>query len=108
MTDIIVDSKLRPWLLEVNFCPALSHDCDVDVLVKVPMLNDLISLINLGSADVRDAQEHATSGTRRYATSKDKRVAERPRLARVGQFVNVFPFNERTREAAKQVVIGSV
>lgn len=32
--DVIVDSGLRPWLLEVNSSPALSMDGPVDWLVK--------------------------------------------------------------------------
>ncbi|XP_063681544.1 probable tubulin polyglutamylase TTLL2 isoform X4 [Bolinopsis microptera] len=42
--DIILDKKLKPWLLEVNFTPALGNDCSADVAVKLPMLVDLLTL----------------------------------------------------------------
>lgn len=45
--DILVDSSLRPWLLEVNLSPALGNDCDVDPAVKKPMLHDLFDLLGL-------------------------------------------------------------
>ncbi|KAF7279569.1 hypothetical protein GWI33_007031 [Rhynchophorus ferrugineus] len=45
--DILIDSSLRPWLLEVNLSPALSNDCDVDRLVKKPMLHDMFDLLGL-------------------------------------------------------------
>lgn len=32
--DVILDNALTPWLLEVNFSPSLSCDCNVDQTVK--------------------------------------------------------------------------
>ncbi|XP_030749524.1 probable tubulin polyglutamylase TTLL2 isoform X2 [Sitophilus oryzae] len=45
--DVLIDSSLRPWLLEVNLSPALSNDCDADQLVKKPMLHDMFDLLGL-------------------------------------------------------------
>lgn len=36
---------LRPWLLEVNRCPSLTHDCHVDRIVKKPLLHHLFDLV---------------------------------------------------------------
>ncbi|GFO48611.1 tubulin polyglutamylase ttll5 [Plakobranchus ocellatus] len=43
--DILVDSQLKPWLLEVNVGPALSSDCQADLLAKKSMLHDLLDLV---------------------------------------------------------------
>lgn len=32
--DILIDSNFKPWLLEVNYSPALSLDCPVEIKVK--------------------------------------------------------------------------
>ncbi|XP_039294347.1 probable tubulin polyglutamylase TTLL2 isoform X2 [Nilaparvata lugens] len=45
--DVLVDSALRPWLLEVNLSPALGNHCDVDPAVKKPMLHDMFDLLGL-------------------------------------------------------------
>ncbi|XP_075233599.1 putative tubulin polyglutamylase TTLL2 [Lycorma delicatula] len=45
--DVLVDSTLRPWLLEVNLSPALGNHCDVDPAVKKPMLHDMFDLLGL-------------------------------------------------------------
>ncbi|RZC34710.1 tubulin polyglutamylase TTLL2, partial [Asbolus verrucosus] len=45
--DVLIDSSLRPWLLEVNLSPALSNDCDADRSVKKPMLHDMFDLLGL-------------------------------------------------------------
>ncbi|XP_077973438.1 uncharacterized protein LOC120338301 isoform X2 [Styela clava] len=44
--DILIDQNFKPWLLEVNFSPALSMDCQADFIAKHSMLNDLIDLLN--------------------------------------------------------------
>ena len=49
--DIIFDENLKPWLLEVNFSPALSTDCATDFLVKKPLLHDLIELLHYTEED---------------------------------------------------------
>ncbi|KAI8810395.1 tubulin-tyrosine ligase/Tubulin polyglutamylase, partial [Cladochytrium replicatum] len=47
--DIVLDSSLKPWLVEVNMSPALSVDCHVDIEVKKPMLEDLLTLAGLNN-----------------------------------------------------------
>lgn len=49
--DILIDSNLKPWLLEVNYSPALSLECPVDIMVKKAMINDLIDLMNYRKED---------------------------------------------------------
>uniref|UniRef100_A0A8C4RHA5 Tubulin tyrosine ligase-like family, member 2 n=1 Tax=Erpetoichthys calabaricus TaxID=27687 RepID=A0A8C4RHA5_ERPCA len=56
--DILIDSNFKPWLLEVNFSPALSLDCPVDVTVKKGLLHDLIDLLNYSDVDhLRESQK---------------------------------------------------
>lgn len=43
--DAIIDERLRPWLLEVNTCPALGTRSAVDKHVKRPMLAELLHLV---------------------------------------------------------------
>lgn len=50
--DILIDANLKPWLLEVNYSPALTLDCAADVIVKKDVLNDLIDLMNYKKVDV--------------------------------------------------------
>jgi hypothetical protein len=56
--DILVDSQLKPWLLEVNLSPSMACDSQLDLGIKGPLLADLLTLVearpctdpNLGSA----------------------------------------------------------
>ncbi|XP_010867012.2 probable tubulin polyglutamylase TTLL2 [Esox lucius] len=49
--DILIDARYRPWLLEVNYSPALTLDCQADVTVKKGILHDLVDLMNYTSVD---------------------------------------------------------
>jgi hypothetical protein len=44
--DIIIDSDLRCWLLEINSSPSLARDFIIDDLVKQHMIDDSIELLN--------------------------------------------------------------
>nr|XP_055042634.1 probable tubulin polyglutamylase TTLL2 [Misgurnus anguillicaudatus]XP_055042635.1 probable tubulin polyglutamylase TTLL2 [Misgurnus anguillicaudatus] len=49
--DILIDTSFKPWLLEVNYSPALSLDCPADVTVKKGLINDIIDLMNYKMID---------------------------------------------------------
>ncbi|EEB14624.1 conserved hypothetical protein [Pediculus humanus corporis] len=49
--DILIDSTLKPWLLEVNLSPSLGCDSPLDVRIKSAMLTDLLTLIGLPVVD---------------------------------------------------------
>ncbi|EDV21482.1 uncharacterized protein TRIADDRAFT_30320, partial [Trichoplax adhaerens] len=49
--DVLIDENLKPWLLEVNFSPALSFDCQADLEVKMPLLNDLFDILGFGEVE---------------------------------------------------------
>ena len=44
--DIMIDDKLKPWLLEVNSSPAMSMDGLADKKVKPELLRDTLKMIN--------------------------------------------------------------
>ncbi|KAK7864100.1 hypothetical protein R5R35_002743 [Gryllus longicercus] len=49
--DILIDSTLKPWLLEVNLSPSLGCDSPLDVRVKSAMLVDLLTLVGVPAVD---------------------------------------------------------
>ncbi|XP_040920563.1 probable tubulin polyglutamylase TTLL2 [Toxotes jaculatrix] len=49
--DILIDFRFKPWLLEVNYSPALTLDCQADITVKKGLIGDLIDLMNYSSID---------------------------------------------------------
>jgi tubulin polyglutamylase TTLL9 len=45
--DLMIDDKLKPWLIEVNASPSLSADTAQDHALKVGMLQDMIDILDL-------------------------------------------------------------
>lgn len=43
--DILVDSELKPWLLEVNICPSLSSGSPLDKRIKTKVVADMMTLV---------------------------------------------------------------
>ncbi|XP_046907447.1 tubulin polyglutamylase ttll6-like [Hypomesus transpacificus] len=55
--DILLDFKLKPWLLEVNHSPSFATDSSLDWEVKEGLLTDALTLLNLGAIDRRRVLE---------------------------------------------------
>uniref|UniRef100_A0ACB8G6Z1 Uncharacterized protein n=1 Tax=Sphaerodactylus townsendi TaxID=933632 RepID=A0ACB8G6Z1_9SAUR len=55
--DILLDWKLKPWLLEVNHSPSFTTDSRLDREVKDALLCDALNLINLRACDRRKVLE---------------------------------------------------
>ena len=45
--DIILDSDLKPWILEVNLSPSLAFDSPLDYHIKSNLLVDAFNVVGL-------------------------------------------------------------
>lgn len=45
--DVILDDKLKPYLLEVNHTPSFSTDTPLDSLIKKRVISDALILMNV-------------------------------------------------------------
>ncbi|XP_072127950.1 tubulin polyglutamylase TTLL5 isoform X3 [Mobula birostris] len=43
--DVLIDSNLKPWLLEVNLSPSLACDAPLDLKIKASLLTDMFTLV---------------------------------------------------------------
>jgi hypothetical protein len=51
--DVLIDSDLKPWLLEVNLSPSLACDSPLDLKIKHGLFVDTINLACLKKFDRR-------------------------------------------------------
>ncbi|XP_067676072.1 uncharacterized protein [Haliotis asinina] len=90
--DILIDENLKPWLLEVNFSPSLSSDCQADILVKKPLLHDLMDMMNFKDSDMERGGEafHRRQSSKSHTSLISDRNSSVSRLSR-GSSVHKFP-----------------
>lgn len=43
----MIDSDMKPWLLEVNHAPSLATESPFDLKIKLKLIEDTIRLLNL-------------------------------------------------------------
>lgn len=51
--DVMLDEKLKPWLLEVNISPSLSSSSPLDKRIKTQLIADTLTLIGFRPFDYR-------------------------------------------------------
>ncbi|XP_063866621.1 tubulin monoglutamylase TTLL4-like isoform X2 [Scylla paramamosain] len=55
--DVIIDERLRPWLLEVNISPSLHSASPLDHSVKGPLIADLLNMVAFHVPDKLSQQQ---------------------------------------------------
>jgi hypothetical protein len=65
--DIMLDSDLKPWILEVNLAPSLTADSPVDFHIKSNLLVDMFNLVGVRKLPGR--KQRKTSKNRPSETS---------------------------------------
>jgi hypothetical protein len=49
--DILLDSELKPWLLEVNLSPSLACESPLDTTIKANLIADTFNLLGIQKFD---------------------------------------------------------
>ncbi|XP_072294550.1 tubulin polyglutamylase TTLL7 isoform X1 [Eucyclogobius newberryi] len=75
--DIILDRKLKPWLLEINRAPSFGTDQRIDYDVKRGVLLNALQLLNIRASDKKRnlAQQKAEAQRRLYGHGSMKKLA---------------------------------
>ena len=69
--DIMLDKKLKPWLIEINETPSFNDDTEVDRTVKGGMIEDTFRLL-----DIKQGQKEKIKNIDKF-----KSVVQRNKLA---------------------------
>ncbi|KAK5614427.1 hypothetical protein CRENBAI_024340 [Crenichthys baileyi] len=98
--DVLIDSNLKPWLLEVNLSPSLSCDAPLDLKIKASMIADMFSLVGLVGQDPLSRQ----SLSDRFMVDKQAaapRVQQRP-ISSVSSETNGFNDKQRAKNRKEE------
>uniref|UniRef100_H2VCG1 Tubulin--tyrosine ligase-like protein 5 n=1 Tax=Takifugu rubripes TaxID=31033 RepID=H2VCG1_TAKRU len=100
--DVLIDTNLKPWLLEVNLSPSLACDAPLDLKIKASMIADMFSLVGgpasgsnpekAGSKDKLALKQESTLGLTAEEIKMLRRIQEEHE--RRGGFIRIFPTAE--------------
>ena len=72
--DILIDEKLRPWLLEVNHSPSFNCDSDLDKDIKKTVVADTMKILNLTSEKKAKAKKARLENLQNRMAGTQKRA----------------------------------
>ena len=49
--DILLDSDMKPWLIEVNLSPSLAPESPLDLTIKGTLMTDTFNMVGLRKFD---------------------------------------------------------
>ena len=96
--DVILDSALKPWLLEVNLSPSLSTDSPLDHHIKSNLLIDSFNLLGIGPLDKK---KDLVSYTKNRLCFKQGRSDNSPLRKKVS-YIQSPRFQEHLRDTLEQ------
>lgn len=74
--DILVDSNLDPWLIEVNLNPSLNTDTELDFKIKSMLMSDIYTILGIRPySHVCDSRIGLKGGPKRILLLEDNRIS---------------------------------
>ncbi len=114
--DILLDQKLKPWLLEVNHAPSFTTDTPFDHKVKAELLSDTMRILHMDPTSrtqyhqqrqaelsmkaVRKSHGRATREEREEARSDAMCARDEYETAHLGGYTRIYP-DPRSKIAGK-------
>lgn len=116
--DIMIDSKLNPCLLEINYTPSFTADTPLDRHIKKNLIEDAMALLNITEKwkkemkmkRDREIQERMISGKRKKYTAEERRVncieearkRDEHEAKNMGRFTKIFLLSEQQMQEHKK------
>ena len=70
--DILIDSELKPWLVEINLSPSLACDSQIDMSVKGNLLTETFNLVGIKKFDRKRESENKMKNRMKSYQNKGK------------------------------------
>lgn len=64
--DVLIDSTLKPWLVEVNLSPSMNTDSPLDLKIKGSVVSDMFTMLGV----VTHPERYTNNGHLRNLTTK--------------------------------------
>ena len=74
--DILIDQKLKPWLMEVNICPSLSASSTLDRRIKTSLMVDTLNLVGFIPQNIRHILQVQEQ---KFIDHNEKKIKKKPK-----------------------------
>lgn len=65
--DVLIDSDLKPWLVEINLSPSLACESPLDLTIKSNLISDTLTMVGVRKFDRRfESQNKAKNRMKSY------------------------------------------
>ena len=107
--DIMLDHKLKPWLIEVNHTPSFTTDTPLDKIIKKNVIRDTLKLMNISLKNKTklknkkriELQQRVLTGKKIIKTPEEKQLqfeqAQKERKdwesKNAGGLIKIYPFD---------------
>jgi len=68
--DILIDSELKPWLLEVNLSPSLACESPLDTTIKANLISDTLNIVGVQPFDRKRETMNKLKNRARVSSAK--------------------------------------
>ncbi|XP_050312018.1 tubulin polyglutamylase TTLL5 isoform X2 [Anthonomus grandis grandis] len=106
--DILIDSNLKPWLLEVNLSPSLNCDSPLDVRLKSAMLADLLTLVGIPAVDPILRPTSTGNVTAKSSMSLKMKLSNCRRVHSADGLSNTFPKKQTQSSTNRRISSASL
>ncbi|XP_030642688.1 tubulin monoglutamylase TTLL4 [Chanos chanos] len=93
--DIMLDEKLKPWVLEVNISPSLHSNTALDVSIKGQMIRDLLNLAGFVLPQMEDLLPSSSASSSTSSLCGGIRERSKPDLSTDEKVKRAFYLSQR-------------
>lgn len=70
--DVLIDSDLKPWLIEINLSPSLACESPLDVTIKSNLIADTLNMVGVRKFDRRQESQNKAKNRMKSYMNKGK------------------------------------
>ncbi|GAB5359909.1 hypothetical protein AAMO2058_000582600 [Amorphochlora amoebiformis] len=78
--DVLLDSKLKPWLIEVNCSPSLSSSSPLDKRIKTQLMTDALHCCGVTAVDIKKVSSKSSKKFQSEPTAMETKKFRHPDL----------------------------
>ena len=79
--DILIDSDLKPWLIEINLSPSLACESPLDITIKSNLIADTLTMVGIKKFDRK--KESANKMKNRIKSYQNRGKSMQPRYSNI-------------------------